>query len=219
MDREVGEKFDLGYSLSLHARAAYLAHSQEEAIQVVGELERFLVDAPYPYLLATAIELRGLLSAAVDPENAAQLFEEAARGFGDLANSLDQARCLLLAAKSMASDGDSKTTAIALLRKARELADSSESRDQQNRIEALMRTLGVRPRAGRPRGKTVEGALSPREAEVVVLVAVGASNADIGHRLYLSDRTVQDHITHALRKLGLSSRAALASWAAKQGMI
>ena len=58
----------------------------------------------------------------------------------------------------------------------------------------------------------VTSELSRREDEVVALVARGLSNREIATQLYLSERTVESHVSSALRKLNLSSRAALAAW-------
>ena len=54
--------------------------------------------------------------------------------------------------------------------------------------------------------------LTRREAEIAALVADGLSNATIGRRLSLSERTVENHVSHILRKLDLTSRAGIASW-------
>ena len=52
--------------------------------------------------------------------------------------------------------------------------------------------------------------LTKAEAKVAELVAEGLSNPDIARRLFISRRTVQSHVSHALEKLGLSSRVELA---------
>jgi len=61
--------------------------------------------------------------------------------------------------------------------------------------------------------------LTPRELDVLKLVAQGLSNQDIARRLVLSEHTVHRHLANILRKLGLSSRAAAAAWAARAGLV
>jgi DNA-binding NarL/FixJ family response regulator len=52
--------------------------------------------------------------------------------------------------------------------------------------------------------------LSPREKEVLSLVAQGLSNAAIGRELFISPVTVKVHVRHIFEKLGVKSRAAAA---------
>jgi LuxR family transcriptional regulator, maltose regulon positive regulatory protein len=60
--------------------------------------------------------------------------------------------------------------------------------------------------------------LSPRELEVLGLVAEGLTNHDIAQRLVLSEHTVNRHVANILRKLGLNSRTAAASLAGRYGL-
>ena len=62
-------------------------------------------------------------------------------------------------------------------------------------------------------------ALTPRELEVLKLVAQGLSNPDIARRLFLSEHTVHRHLANILRKLGLSSRSAAAAWGVSTGLV
>lgn len=73
--------------------------------------------------------------------------------------------------------------------------------------EAAAFALGRRagPRTAGP------GGLSNREYEIAGLVAAGLTNAQIAYRLHLSRRTVENHIAHALAKLGARNRAELAA--------
>ena len=57
--------------------------------------------------------------------------------------------------------------------------------------------------------------LSRREREVAQLVAKGLSNREIATRLYLSERTVDNHVHHILDKLGFDSRVQVATWLAR----
>jgi DNA-binding CsgD family transcriptional regulator len=62
-------------------------------------------------------------------------------------------------------------------------------------------------------------ALTNREVEVVRLLAVGLTNAEIAERLVLSEHTVHRHVSNILSKLGVPSRAAAASAAARRGLL
>jgi len=63
-----------------------------------------------------------------------------------------------------------------------------------------------------PGGTTAApGGLSRRELEVAGLVASGLTNAQVAHRLQLSHRTVENHVAHALAKLGARNRTELAA--------
>src|ERR1700690_2679860 len=61
--------------------------------------------------------------------------------------------------------------------------------------------------------------LSEREVEVLRLIALGHTNAEIAERLYLSVRTVETHRAHIQQKLNLSSRAELVGYALKRGLV
>jgi two-component system, NarL family, response regulator NreC len=61
--------------------------------------------------------------------------------------------------------------------------------------------------------------LSEREHEVLRLIALGHTNAEIAAQLYLSIRTVESHRAHIQQKLGLASRAELVRYALDRGLI
>lgn len=60
--------------------------------------------------------------------------------------------------------------------------------------------------------------LTPREAEVLRLVAKGLSYRDIAGQLFVSHRTVQNHVQNVLRKLQLHNRVELTRYAIEQGL-
>jgi DNA-binding CsgD family transcriptional regulator len=63
-----------------------------------------------------------------------------------------------------------------------------------------------------------EGPLTPREMEVVRLLAQGLTNRTIAESLSISQRTVENHVLHILDKLELDSRTAAATWAVREGI-
>jgi DNA-binding NarL/FixJ family response regulator len=62
-------------------------------------------------------------------------------------------------------------------------------------------------------------ALTPREIEVLTLVARGASNREVGERLFLSEATVKTHLVHAFAKLGVGDRTAAVTAALERRII
>ncbi|MGW4397849.1 response regulator [Amycolatopsis nivea] len=69
------------------------------------------------------------------------------------------------------------------------------------------------------RMRTPAAALSPREIEVLGLVADGLSNLEISKRLFLSQATVKSHLVHIYTKLGVDSRTAAVAAGKAQGLI
>ena len=71
----------------------------------------------------------------------------------------------------------------------------------------------------RPREENPISELTPREVDVLRLVATGQPNKKIATELAISERTARTHVSRILRKLELSSRTQAALWAVKQGLV
>lgn len=84
-------------------------------------------------------------------------------------------------------------------------------------VDAVLSAAGharkTRARGGWPAG------LSDREVEVLVLLARGRSNKEIARALFISDKTVQHHVTHLYAKVGVSTRAAAAVFAIENDLL
>jgi two-component system response regulator NreC len=64
-----------------------------------------------------------------------------------------------------------------------------------------------------------EDKLSPREVEILRLIALGFTSVEVARQLHLSPRTVETHRAHILRKLGLTTRAELVGYALGRGLL
>jgi DNA-binding NarL/FixJ family response regulator len=78
-----------------------------------------------------------------------------------------------------------------------------------------------RPAADRAADPAAEDpyGLTPREREVLALVADGATNRVIGERLFMAEKTASVHVSRILAKLGVRSRTEAAGVAHRQGLV
>ena len=95
---------------------------------------------------------------------------------------------------------------------------------QAVRLAAAGRTylnpeLGARLATSAPEPGATPDDLSPREVEVLRLIAVGHTNGEIASQLFLSVRTVESHRAHIQQKTQKSSRAELVSYARDNGLL
>jgi DNA-binding NarL/FixJ family response regulator len=81
------------------------------------------------------------------------------------------------------------------------------------------RVLPAAASPGLPARPAPYGGLSRREIEVAVPVAEGLTNRQIGQKLFIGERTVDNHVQHIFNKLGFNSRAQIAAWVATQGLL
>ena len=72
-----------------------------------------------------------------------------------------------------------------------------------------------RTRSATSAEKNTAHLLTKKEKQVALLLASGASNAEISSTLFISPHTVKTHIYHILKKLGVQNRLQAALWASK----
>lgn len=72
---------------------------------------------------------------------------------------------------------------------------------------------------GRVRAPQPEAPLSPRELEVLQLIAKGATNREAAKQLFISEATVKTHLIHVYAKLGVNDRAAAVAAGYEQGLL
>jgi DNA-binding CsgD family transcriptional regulator len=100
------------------------------------------------------------------------------------------------------------TQSRAPLRAARAAFEARGATAWADMAQRELRATGETPRR---RGPAAWDRLTPQELQIAQLAAQGATNAEIGQRLYVSHRTVSTHLHHIFPKLGITSRTQLAA--------
>ena len=108
---------------------------------------------------------------------------------------------------------DAAGTCALLAQAYRALGDEASAAAEDAQAEAAYEQLGAHRLAHEP-----PDGLSPRECEVLALVADGHSNRQIGETLFISDRTVARHLTNIFHKIGTTSRTQAARYAIDHGL-
>jgi DNA-binding NarL/FixJ family response regulator len=146
-----------------------------------------------------------------DATGAARLALGAAAEAASAGAALEAARGQLLAGRALLA-GD-RDAAIAALTAAGELATHCGAERVADQARMELRRAGVRVGSGGARAERGSGlsALTRREREIADLVAAGLTNREIGARLYLSEKTIETHLTRVFQKLGVRSRTQAAA--------
>jgi ATP/maltotriose-dependent transcriptional regulator MalT len=166
-----------------------------------------------PQRTATALCAKAaILLARDDSEAAVEAALEAISLAKSAGNPLLGARAQVLLGTALGRAGETARGVAQLERAERTLVASGAMREADAAARELRR-LGRRPprrmrAASRGAGPV---ALSPRENEVAALVASGKRNRDVAAALFLSEKTVESHLARIYEKLGVHSRAALAT--------
>lgn len=151
--------------------------------------------------LAAAARCRGLLALARrDTTAALASFEEALRQHDRVHMPFERARALLAQGIAL-RHARRRRDARAALEEARAAFASLGARLWEEKAAAELGRIGGRRAAG--------DELTPSEERVAALVAEGRTNKAVAAELFLTERTVEFHLTHAYRKLGVRSRAEL----------
>jgi DNA-binding CsgD family transcriptional regulator len=148
------------------------------------------------------LRCRGLLAAAAgNLDDAIAIFGEALEWHGRVAIPLERARTLL--------------TLGAAQRRAKRRREARETLEEAlgvfGGLGAALWTERARAELRRVSGRAATpGALTPAEERIATLVAAGKTNREVAAALFLSERTVEWHLSHVFGKLGVRSRTELA---------
>jgi DNA-binding CsgD family transcriptional regulator len=201
---------------ALLAEAQVMVGKPEHALTIVQD---FMAQAPPDNGFATALgnRIKGLAHQALgQPGEALACLEEAYRAFEAAAMPFDAARAHLEWAALVAATDT--TLAVPALQESLDVFERLGAQRYIRRTRRLLYKLGVRPRSTPPRSKGATP-LSPREREIVQLIAEDLTNAEIAERLIISPRTVTTHLDRIYTRLGINSRTALVRYAMEAGLL
>ena len=165
-----------------------------------------------PLALSVAAAEGDLLRQRGDLSGAANRYEEAVVLAERCGAPLELARARLALAGVLAQQGQ-RAGAEREVRRALEMFQTLGAAGDVARANDLLGRLTGPPQ---PLGRLE---LTPRQLEILRLVAQGLSNPEIASRLRLSDHTVKRHVANLLTRLGLPSRAAAVAYAAQHGLL
>ncbi len=165
------------------------------------------VDAPLLHAMSAHADAALALHRG-DAHSALEAAHRAASLWARLEAPYERARSRVVAALACLDLGD-RDTALFEADAARRTFERLRARPDLNRLDSLL-AGSVSPEPG---------VLTPRQVEVLVLVAAGKSNREIGEQLYVSEHTVRRHLQNIFNRLGVTSRAAATAYAYEHGFL
>jgi DNA-binding CsgD family transcriptional regulator/tetratricopeptide (TPR) repeat protein len=177
----------------------------EDAESVLSELEGLVHECGEELARPQLLRARALLHARQ-------------HSFDDALESLDASASL---ARSMHAVTELAQSLLLLASVARQKGDKVSAAQADSERLAIVEGIGPEARAmawarGLPHASrtqaAAQGPLSPREWEVAQLIAGGLSNRQIAEALVISERTVENHVSSILARLGVDTRAQVAAW-------
>ena len=205
----------LGQAKDRLVRAHLLPHQVEIALgagdtdtasEAADELAHIAAEYKSPEMSAAAATAQGSVMVARGEAGPALIeLKRAVTEWMHLDCLYETARSRVLTAEALQMVGDQDGASLEL-EAAHEVFEKLGAEPDARRVAGLI---------GRPPDR---GGLSPRELEVLKLVAAGRSNKQIAAELFISENTVARHMQNIFIKLGVGSRSAATSLALKQGL-
>jgi DNA-binding NarL/FixJ family response regulator len=196
-------------ALPAHVEIMLAAGDVPAARTAADELSEIAADLDAPLLGAIAAQARGAVQLADgDARAALDALRAASRAWEELEAPYSAARARVLIGLAYRELGDEDTGEMEL-DAARSVFQRLGAKPDLARLDALARSPSP--------GDTHR--LTPRELEVLGLVAAGATNRAIGEKLHISERTVERHVSNIFTKLGVSSRAAATAYAYENDLV
>jgi DNA-binding CsgD family transcriptional regulator/tetratricopeptide (TPR) repeat protein len=207
---------------ALYARAAGAERDADEihgaAVALLARFDDRLSDHDAPEPATYRAQVAAEITRLVDVPDPA-VWEDVRRGWLRLGFPFHAAVCGWREAEALLLIGADRMRAAELLGDAALQADALDARPLAAAVTALSRRARITIDAG---GDSESGAppagLSPREIEVLRLMAAGHTNREIGSTLFISEKTVSVHVSRVLAKLGVANRVEASTLAHRLGV-
>jgi DNA-binding CsgD family transcriptional regulator/tetratricopeptide (TPR) repeat protein len=204
-DNDAEEFAEMEDVLADAVRLAIQAESLDDAKTLADRASELAADSPVPHRQANALYCRGMV------EHDPHMLMAAAARYEDASRPLLQAKALEAAAVEFI-ERDERGLARDAFTRSVEVYESLGAAADVSRVLATFRSHGIRrgPHSKHRQASSGWDSLTPMEVKVAAFVEEGLSNPDIAAKLMLSRRTVGTHVSHILKKLGVSSRTDIA---------
>jgi DNA-binding CsgD family transcriptional regulator len=195
--------------LPAHVEIMVAAADLEVARASATELSAIAEELDAPFLHAAAAQARGaVLLAGGDAKAALVALRHAWRAWQEVEAPYEAARARLLMGLACRALEDTDAAEMEF-DAARWVFQQLEALPDLARVEALSRLDQTKPAGG----------LTARELQVLRLVAAGKTNRAIGAELFISERTVERHLSNIFTKLDVSSRASATAYAYEHQLV
>jgi DNA-binding CsgD family transcriptional regulator len=209
-------------------RTADVAAARRRAAAVIAALDR-LSSQPSPQALipvvASNLQLARAEQSRLEGRSDPEWWRAAAAAWEQLAYPFEAAYTRFRQAEALLASGPHHKPAETALRRAHQTAVALGAAPLRREIELLaqrgrlqlVETADATPKSKAPRSQAESLGLTPREAEVLALVAEGRTNRQIGQTLFITEKTASLHVSHILAKLGVAGRGEAAAIAHRLG--
>ncbi|HEY7073737.1 MAG TPA: AAA family ATPase [Solirubrobacteraceae bacterium] len=192
------------------ARAELARRRPEGAREWLARADAGLLGLDLPLAESAVLQARALVVLeGGDAAGAAELAERAAERADRVGAAIQAARCRALAGRAHGEAG-ARDAAVALLGRAEMELTACGAHRLRDEAARDLRRHGQRVAGRQRRGAAGDlGRLTGREREIAELVALGRTNREIAAELFLSEKTVEGHLTNVFAKLDVATRAAV----------
>jgi DNA-binding CsgD family transcriptional regulator len=194
--------------LAAYVEIVLAAGDVQSARVAADELVEIAADVDAAFLHAVAAHWRGaVLLAEGDAQAALAVLRRAWAAWQELEAPYEAARVRVLAGLACRQLGDGDTAEMEL-DAARRVFQELGAAPDLTRLAKMSSTAGF----------AAAGGLTAREVQVLALVTAGKSNRAIAAELFLSEKTIERHLSNIFAKLGVGSRTAAAAYAFERGI-